>query len=182
MPDAKNDPFESLTPKEFLEQKVLPLLAPAIRFAFLRRRQSLHDDDLARWQQRLYLHLSENNYRRLLTFNHDAELQTWLQRVTSNEISRELKQERQKVSLEKVPPEKFHVRPTQEDALRIKEEWHLVMKAIKNWPVEDQEFICLCLQDEMPAKEIAQQFGITPTAVRKRKERLLEKLHRRFGR
>lgn len=61
------------TPEELFAQ-VEPLLNDAVLFAFLHHHRLPTPDDLKRMRQRLWAHLREDDYRRLLTCKQEAEL------------------------------------------------------------------------------------------------------------
>jgi RNA polymerase sigma factor (sigma-70 family) len=180
MTDAQKDWLESLTPEEFLEQKVMPLLELAIRFAFFRRRRSVTPEDIARWHQRLYIFLREKNCRRLQTYNHQAELLTWLQKVASREINRFIKSERRIVPLEEVPTKSFLAPPVQEEALLEIEYEQQLKEIVRKELTPSERQMYELIRQGLKAKEIAKVMGIEINSVYTIKSVLKKKLAEMF--
>lgn len=83
MSSSNPEPKKVYTPEELFAQVEL-LLDNAVLFAFLHHHHLPTPNDLKRLRQRLWVHLREDDYRRLLTYKQEAELATWLQPVAGN--------------------------------------------------------------------------------------------------
>jgi RNA polymerase sigma factor (sigma-70 family) len=175
MYDTRDDSHEPFTPEELFDQ-VLPLLTPVTRAACLHCGLRPSPDNVEHFSHRLILLLMEDDYRRLRTYHHEAGLKTWLKTVANHDVSHWLARERKNITLEDAPPHTFDLMPEQEELFGLKEERCKLIKAVKQLTTEDQEWFNLLFQDEVSTEQIVQRLGCMHTTVRKRKERLIEKL------
>lgn len=167
-------PSESFTAKE-LYALASPMLDHAARAACLHCQHLSTPNDVARFSQRLSVLLLEGDYRRLRTYDQQAELRTWLQMVANREVSRVLKRERRYVALEDAPPRTFDLMPEQEENLLHKEREHLAAKALTELTPHEQKLIELEAQG-WKTKEIARELDIGVKTVYSKKSKAKRKL------
>lgn len=169
-PDADND----AQVKE-LFARAEKLFDSAARFAFLNNKHSPSPEDVARLKQRLSLHLLEDDFRRLRSYDHRAKLETWLQAVANREASRFLRQENRHFSLDDAPPGIFLQPPTQEVLLLNKEQRRLLEKVLpKLAPRQRQIFDDW--QQGVAAEKTAQGMNTKVATVHRQRQRVLQKI------
>jgi len=135
--------------------------------------------------QSLFLHLAEDNGRRLLSYTgkHQCSLATWIRMLTINYtidfIRRQAKYSFQ-VEFEEVAPEEFERSwfegPKDADArLDEKSREQKLAKLISELDKEEQTFLQLCLSG-MTIKELAKLYKASTANIYSRYSRLKEKL------
>jgi RNA polymerase sigma factor (sigma-70 family) len=177
-PEAKSksdsDMKKDLQPEELFAQAE-PLFNNAVRFAFLKYQHRPSTEDVGRLRQRLSMHLLEDNYRRLRTYNQQAKLETWLQTVVNREVSHFLQQGSRQVSFDDVPTEIITQLAMQEVLLLRKEQEQLLAEALTKLTEHERKLIELTHQ-ELAAGEIARELGIRVTSVYSQRSALYRKL------
>ncbi|MGE0887595.1 MAG: sigma-70 family RNA polymerase sigma factor [Blastocatellales bacterium] len=158
-----------------LIEQILPFLESVIRNSCLRCHHYPSSEDIERLSQRLILFLLENNCRRLLSFNNQSSLRTWLQTLANNYVIRQLQRERRAQSLNELSSDLFTIPPLQEEMVWQEERMKLLDKALNGLTKRERQLFNL-FRSGRKAEKIAEITGIKLTSVYREKHSIMKKL------
>lgn len=126
--------------------------------------------------EEITLRLIEDDYRRLKSFENRSLQETWLGQIAKNHVVNYVKRQKPAERLEEKRADDFQVPPPQEKELLQHEREEVLAWALQSLTVRDRELYDLLFRQELQAEEISKQMGIQLGQVRKRKNKLVNKL------
>ncbi len=151
-------------------------------FANVRRRSPWVSQEEADLLQRFWLMLLDKERRVLRTYSGQARLTTWLYVLATRFFQREAGQlKRLNNALDsKTSQEPLDERESAETTQMRRTEIREVRNALARLPSQDRLLLAMLFEQDLPAHEIGQTLGLTPSGVRMKKQRLLKKLAKRL--
>lgn len=144
-------------------------------FQFLSRKFGW--DDL---QGELYLHLREDNWRRLGTWKGNSSLKTWIQTVAQRLCWRRMKEDRRFVPLEEQHDFRASMNDaTEQDGLFVESDVLKAMATLKS--DQERRFLVLHTLQGLPIAEVARLMGISRSNADVIKHRAIHSMRRRLG-
>jgi RNA polymerase sigma factor (sigma-70 family) len=168
--------FNPTAPIDF-EQLVADVYE-AVRWACLRYRGRIRQDELNDFSQQIILKLIEDDCRRLHSFKRHSSLTTWLQAIVNHHVYRCLYRRKQAESLDEVDQGALIYSPPQDRDIYAAEQRRLLFRALGKLSKQERLLYQLCFVFEQDARRVATVFKINIKNVYKRKETLVLKLIR----
>ena len=178
-PKRMSNSSNPMGPEELFAQAE-PFFDNAMRFAFRRYHHPPSAENVARLKQRLSLHLLEDNFRRLRSYNQQAKLETWLQVLSNRLVSRFLRQRARSTSFEDVPSGLFTQQPVQEELLLQAEREESLKEALDKLTFRERKLFEL-LHEGYKSKEIAKILMVKVASVHRKRNALVRKIQEIIG-
>jgi RNA polymerase sigma factor (sigma-70 family) len=159
-------------------EQLLADVYEAVRWACLRYRGQIRQDELDDFSQQITLKLIEDDCRRLRLFNYNFSFKTWLQAIVDHHVYKYFRRRKQSESLDEFDQGTLIYSPSQDRDIYAAEQRGLLFRALGKLSEQERLLFHLCFVFEQDARKIATVFKINVKNVYKRKETLVLKLTR----
>lgn len=174
MSERNTQPPDNLNPEGMIID-LLPFITGAVRHACSVYGHHLTQDEVADISQSIVLLLIDDNYRRLLLFDHRSSLKTWLQTVINHYVFHYLRSQNRFVNIEDVAPDDLAYQPDQEEKTLFEERWELLDVVVSELTERERELWDL-LSGGLNDEEIAKRMMIKVRSEQREKYVLLKKI------
>lgn len=162
--------------QQFFE--LLPMIPTALRRACHRCRHTPNKMEFDGFVQRVTMALLNKDYKAVRSFKHRSSSETWLQKVATNLVIRDLRQRKRTVSLGDLSSDALVSAPTQEELIYSEERKQALVKALSKLTKRERRLFELLCQDDLSMAEIAALMGIELSYLYESKHNLIRKLQK----
>jgi RNA polymerase sigma factor (sigma-70 family) len=163
-------------------EKLVALLLPdihcAVRWACLRYKGGVREDEIDDLSQQVILKLIEDDCRRLHSFKRLSSFKTWLQAVVNHHVYKCICRRKRAENPDEIDQEAMAYSPQQDLDIYAAEKRKLVFRALAMLSERERLLYHLWFVYELDPVEIAAVFGTEVRVIYKRKQTLVLKLTR----
>lgn len=176
MPDTNSQEPDNEEMKKLL-QAIWPEIPAAVRKACHSLKHFPDQPELDGFVQRTAVLLMDNDCHTLRSYVGHSEPQTWLFTIARRHISRLLREQSRRVSLDEMSPDSLVSQPDQEEMAILAEMKEQLHAAASQLTEHERKFLDLLMQG-LKTEEIAEAMGIKKTSARTERSALIKKLQR----